>query len=143
MMQNIKRVLKILILIFFPVMISACASSKSSSEAESMEQFAGVDGEQAILEDRMPMPYGGMEAIYREIHYPKSCLDSGAQGRVVVQFIVNADGSTRNHNVLRGIHPSCDRAVIMAVRRVRWRHGIIDGEAAAVQYQLPINFRLN
>ncbi|MDI6400674.1 energy transducer TonB [Balneolaceae bacterium ANBcel3] len=93
--------------------------------------------------DEMPEIVGGIEALYGHLQYPDRAVREGIEGRVVVQFIVESDGSIRDPEVLRDIGGGCGEAAVQAIRRVEFTPGRQDGQAVPVIYALPITFRLN
>ncbi len=97
---------------------------------ESMPEFPG--GPQAM-----------MEYIARNIKYPPMARESGIQGRVFVNFVVEPDGSVTNVNVLRGIGGGCDEEAIRVVESMpKWTPGRQRGKAVRVSFNLPVRFTL-
>lgn len=92
--------------------------------------------------EHMPEPQGGMEAIYRNIRYPDIARRAGIEGRVIVQFIIDENGTVRDPTIVRGIGGGCDEAAIDAIKSVEWSPGRQRGRTVRVQFQLPIMFRL-
>ena len=65
------------------------------------------------------------------------------QGRVVVGFVVERDGSITDVNVLRSVDPSLDREAMRVVKAMpKWTPGKQNGSAVRVKYQVPVTFRL-
>lgn len=63
---------------------------------------------------------------------------------MVVQFIVERDGSISNPKIVRSIHPMLDEEAIRVVKNMpNWNPGIINGKPVRVRYYIPINFNLN
>lgn len=97
---------------------------------ESMPEFPG--GPQAM-----------MEFIARNIKYPPMARESGIQGRVFVNFVVEPNGSVTNVNVLRGIGGGCDEEAIRVVETMpKWTPGRQRGKAVRVSFNLPVRFTL-
>ncbi len=97
---------------------------------ESMPEFPG--GAQSM-----------MEFIARNIKYPPMARESGIQGRVFVNFVVEPDGSVSNVNVLRGIGGGCDEEAIRVVETMpSWTPGRQRGKAVRVSFNLPVRFTL-
>ena len=77
------------------------------------------------------------------IHYPTVAAENGVQGRVVVGFVVERDGSITDVNILRGVDPSLDREAMRVVKSMpKWTPGKQNGSAVRVKYQVPVSFRL-
>ena len=97
--------------------------------------------------EQMPMFPGGdaalMSYLANNIHYPTVAAENGVQGRVVVGFVVERDGSITDVNVLRSVDPSLDREAMRVVKSMpRWTPGKQNGSAVRVKYQVPVAFRL-
>lgn len=97
--------------------------------------------------EQMPMFPGGdaalMSYLANNIHYPTVAAENGVQGRVVVGFVVERDGSITDVSVLRGVDPSLDREAMRVVKSMpRWTPGKQNGSAVRVKYQVPVAFRL-
>ena len=99
-----------------------------------------------VVEQR-PMYPGGDAALMGylrdNIKYPTVAAENGVQGRVVVGFVVERDGSITDVNILRGVDPSLDREAMRVVKSMpRWNPGKQNGSAVRVKYQVPVSFRL-
>ena len=82
--------------------------------------------------------------LAKNIHYPASAIKDGIQGRVIVQFVVQADGSVTDVNVIRGIDSSCDDEAKRVVSTMPpWKPGKQNGKPVAVRFTLPITFRID
>lgn len=97
--------------------------------------------------EQMPMFPGGAGALMGylrdNIHYPTVAAENGVQGRVVVGFVVERDGSITDVNILRGVDPSLDREAMRVVKSMpKWTPGKQNGSAVRVKYQVPVSFRL-
>lgn len=97
--------------------------------------------------EQMPMYPGGDAALMGylrdNIKYPTIAAENGVQGRVVVGFVVERDGSITDVKILRGVDPSLDREAMRVVKSMpRWNPGKQNGSAVRVKYQVPVSFRL-
>lgn len=104
---------------------------------------------EVVLESAEVMPkYPGgtsglMSYLARNIKYPFDAQQSKTQGRVVIQMIVNKDGHVISPKVIQSVSPSLDAEAIRVVMGMpRWEPGKNDGQTVAVQYTLPITFKL-
>lgn len=83
-----------------------------------------------------------MEFLANNLRYPEELKAKGTQGRVVVQFVVNADGSISDAKVIRKVAPLMDAEALRVVNAMpRWKPGVKDGKTVAVKYTVPISFR--
>lgn len=95
----------------------------------------------------MPEFPGGQAALLsflsKNIKYPAVAQENGAQGRVIVQFVVNRDGSVVDPVVLRSVDPSLDREALRVISAMpKWRPGIQRGRTVRVKYTVPVTFKL-
>ena len=105
--------------------------------------------EQVFTVVEQPASYPGGEAellkwISQNIQYPPMAAEEGAQGRVVVQFVVEKDGRVGHVNVVRGRHPELDKEAIRVVKSIKTRFvpGKNNGQPVRQWFTLPINFKL-
>ena len=83
-----------------------------------------------------------LEYLMENTHYPDE-PEVCAQGRVVVSFIVEKDGSISDVKTVKGIHPSFDEEAVRVVKSMpKWKPGKCNGESTRVKYTVPITFRL-
>lgn len=95
-----------------------------------------------IAVEQMPELIGGLAELQRKINYPDMARRAGIEGKVIVQFIVNEDGTVEDPRVIRGIGGGCDEEALRAVSEAKFKPGKQRGEAVRVQYSLPVVFRL-
>ena len=100
----------------------------------------------ALVEQKPSFP-GGEAAMYtwlgNNIVYPPAASEEGAQGRVVVEFVVGKDGSITNVRVVRPRHPALDREAVRVVSAMpTWVPGRNNGQPVKVTYTLPVTFKL-
>lgn len=91
-------------------------------------------------EERMAILIGGMEALRKEIKYPRKARRKGIEGQVFVQFDVSTQGVPTNITVTRSVHPLLDAEAARAVGELRFLPGIKDGEPVVVVFTMPISF---
>jgi len=99
-----------------------------------------------VVEQQPSFP-GGQTALLQwlqqNIHYPPVAEENGIQGRVVVSFVVEPDGSITNVQVVRGVDPSLDKEAVRVTKAMpKWVPGKQNGQAVRVKYNLPVQFRL-
>lgn len=97
--------------------------------------------------EQMPAYPGGMKEclkfMARNLKYPTKAQEAGKQGRVIVQFIVQKDGSLSDLHVLRPVDPWLDAEAIRVIGTMpKWKPGMQDGQAVAVKFTLPVTFAL-
>lgn len=95
----------------------------------------------------MPEYPGGAAAFMRylaqNVKYPTVAQENGTQGIVVVQFVVDADGSVTNAHVITSVDPYLDEEALRVIKSMpRWTPGKLNGKPVRVKYTTPIKFRL-
>ncbi|MDE6742136.1 MAG: energy transducer TonB [Muribaculaceae bacterium] len=90
---------------------------------------------------------GGMQALMRwlssNVRYPESAQKNDVQGRVIVKFIVEKDGSITNAQLIRSVDSDLDKEALRVVSRMpKWTPAKNGGVAVRSYYTLPVNFRL-
>lgn len=104
-------------------------SSKIFGAAEEMPSFPG--GEKAL-----------MQYIKDNTYYPRELCEGAAQGRVMVGFVINEDGSISDVKVLRSLTPECDEVAVKIVKGMpKWNPGKQNGKAVKTKYTVPVSFR--
>jgi TonB family protein len=84
-----------------------------------------------------------MKFIYANLKYPKEAAGKKIQGRVALRFIVKADGNISEVTVQKGVDPLLDAEAARVVKAMpAWTPGKHEGKAVAVQFVLPVVFRL-
>ena len=116
-------------------------------EVEEPEVEEEVDKVFTIVEDQAA-PEGGLTAFYKYIgknlEYPRQAKRMGVQGRVILQFIVDKDGSITNVEVLRGIGAGCDEEAMRILKESpKWKPAKQRGRPVKQKMTFPINFKLN
>ena len=86
---------------------------------------------------------GMMQYLSSNIRYPEDAREAGTQGRVIVSFIVEKDGSISNAKVAKPTYSSLDEEALRVVSAMpKWVPGKQNGEAVRVKYAVPVSFRL-
>ena len=98
--------------------------------------------------EEMPVFPGGTAAMMtylsQNIHYPTEAHAAGIQGRVIVSFIVEKDGSINNAQVVKPVGSQLDAEALRVVNSMpAWTPGKQNGKAVRVKYTIPITFRLD
>ena len=105
-----------------------------------------ADGAFDVVE-QMPQYPGGigemMKFLSITVKYPEAAEKAGTQGRVIVSFIVEKDGSVSNAKVQKSVSEELDAEALRVVNAMpKWTPGMQKGQAVRVKYTIPISFRL-
>lgn len=76
------------------------------------------------------------------IDYPLSALKKAIQGLVIVRFIVETDGRAYDIDVVSGLEPECDEAVVSALRDARFIPGRAGGRTVPAVSQIAVHFKI-
>ena len=134
-----KRLFPILLVCLLPLIVQAQDTI-----------FVDSDGEEYIVDRLPPVPQfpGGQQAfaqyLIQNTHYLDLVWDADITGRVIVQFLVQADGSITDVEVVRSMgYPKFDeeaKRVISEMPTWVWKHD--PGEFAPVRFTVPVDFKL-
>ena len=107
----------------------------------------GDEGEVFQVVEQMPEFPGGMdkliEYLSKNIKYPSIAQENNIQGRVIVEFVVNKDGSIVEPKVMRSVDTSLDNEAMRVIKSMpKWNPGKQRGKAVRVRYTVPVLFRL-
>ncbi len=98
--------------------------------------------------DKMPAFKGGgiedfREWVKKKTKYPKEASIRGIQGKVLITFVIEKDGSVSNVEVVRSVDPLIDNEAIKSVKSSpRWTPGMVKSETVRVSYFISVNFEL-
>jgi TonB family protein len=98
--------------------------------------------------EEVPQFPGGMEGfsmfLGKNTRYPANMRENGIQGRVIISFVVETDGSLSNVRVTRGIADELDKEALRVISSSpKWKPGVQNGRLVRVAYSVPINFALS
>ena len=90
---------------------------------------------------------GGMPALMKwlgnNIHYPEAAQQNDIQGRVIVKFVVEKDGSIGQATILKGVDRDLDREALRVVNKMpKWQPGKNNGVSVRSYFTLPVVFKL-
>ena len=122
-----------------PTILRAVGDDSTVSDKEKV--YHQVVGQQ-------PSFPGGREELFKyltyNVKYPIDAAKNKIEGRVLVTFVVEHDGSISNVDVANSVYPSLDKESIRVVSGMsKWIPGKVNGKTVRVKYTIPITFRLN
>ena len=131
------------------------SDAKASGTPDIKVEYIDVDKKEEINPDSIyyvteigPEFPGGPQALLdylkANVNYPAQCREAKIQGRVLINFVVQKDGSIKNVSVLKSVHPLLDEEARRVISTMpKWKPGMEHGTPVRVQYTVPVNFRLN
>ncbi|NND72235.1 MAG: energy transducer TonB [Rhodothermales bacterium] len=95
-----------------------------------------------VIVEEMPELLGGIRQLASDLYYPDLARKAGLEGTVVVQIVVNPDGTPSDPQVVKSVAEVLDNAAVEAVMKQRFKPGKQRGRAVAVRMAMPVKFRL-
>ena len=123
---------------------------QKAEEAKASDATAPADTTKNVVYDvteTMPQFPGGqgvmMKYLAANIKYPASAVKAKKQGRVIVAFVIQKDGSVTNARIVRSVDPELDAEALRIVKAMpNWTPGTQDGKPVNVNYTIPVVFSL-
>ena len=85
-----------------------------------------------------------LDYLHDNIKYPESCRRDSIQGRVIISFVVEKDGSINSAEIVKGVHEQLDAEALRVIDAMpKWKPGKQRGKTVRVKYAIPVNFRLD
>jgi len=113
-----------------------------------VDTITPIKKDEQVIYGEVPYSYpqfpGGNSALAKfiedNLRYPEG--ESCAQGRVVISFMVERDGSLSDFKVVRGLDPAFDEEALRVVKMMpKWSPGVTDGKISVMRYTIPIIFK--
>jgi periplasmic protein TonB len=112
-----------------------------------VEPDEAVDDNEYLKVEIMPTFNGHKAEFFRNyvaknVSFPSKALANGVGGKVYVSFVVDKDGTVNKVEILRGVHPVIDNAVLDVIRKSpRWEPGIQTGQYVKVKFSIVVAFQ--
>ena len=126
------------------------AASRADTPADALMPAATTVADPTVqLPERAPKFQGGdVEAFANWVRdhmvYPKEAHEDGIQGRVMVQYAIDTDGTVCDVKVMRGVHELLDAEAVRVVSSSpKWEPAIQDGKPVKITFIIPLVFKLN
>lgn len=127
--------------------VNAMGRADDTFIANDIQRMTSTDDDVYEVVEKMPAFPGGMAELMKylrsNVRYPVEAHKAGIQGRVVVSFIVNKDGTVKDAKIVRSVDKSIDAEALRVISAMpKWQPGYQDGKAVSVRYTVPVTFRL-
>lgn len=137
---SIKGLKTAMLLALFATLLTSCAKRQQDDPVNN------VDKSKQGIETNASFP-GGIEAFYAyleaNIQYPAVARENNVQGKVIIVFVIDTDGSVTEVKVLQGIGSGCDEEAARVIKlSPKWTPGMQNGRAVRQQFTIPISFTL-
>ena len=128
----------------------AKSEAEQKAEAKASDATAPADTTKNVVYDvteTLPQFPGGqgvmMKYLAANIKYPASAVKAKKQGRVIVSFVIQKDGSVTNARIVKSVDPELDAEALRIVKAMpNWTPGTQDGKPVDVNYTIPVVFSL-
>jgi len=132
--------------IFFSLVLLLIFIAAKAQKTDSLKR-APTDTTVFTSVEKLPEFPGGNNEFFKylqkNIHYPLEARSIQKQGKVIVQMIVEKDGSLSHIKVMRKFFPSLDTEAVRVVSASpKWNPGMQNGFSLRVMYIVPITFKL-
>ena len=130
------------------ILTAFMAATSFGYAQEDKSEPAKNDSEELFIdyEENAQFPGGEQECfkfLAANVRYPAECQEQGIQGRVLVSFVVNTDGSIEEIKAKRSPDPALSKEAERVVGLMpKWKPAMYDGKAVRSRFYLPIMFRL-
>lgn len=118
-----------------------------SPEAKEAPANSTAKEEVFMVAEQMPEYPGGMKEMLKflqeNVKYPENAMKNNVQGRVIVQFVVEKDGTPTEFKVLRSVDPDLDAEALRVMKAMpKWKPGMQKGQVVRVKFTVPVSFKL-
>lgn len=118
-----------------------------SPEAKEAPADSTAKEEVFMVAEQMPEYPGGMKEMLKflqeNVKYPENAMKNNVQGRVIVQFVVEKDGTPTEFKVARSVDPDLDAEALRVLQTMpKWKPGMQRGEVVRVKFTVPVSFKL-
>ncbi|BCS85787.1 cell envelope biogenesis protein TonB [Prevotella herbatica] len=98
-----------------------------------------------VIEELPEFPGGAteyMKWLTRNLRYPKSAEEKKIDGKVVVSFIINKNGTISDIKIIKSLDPDCDNEVLRVMKKMpKWKPGTEKGHPVRTEYVIPVVFK--
>lgn len=118
-----------------------------SPEAKEALADSTAKEEVFMVAEQMPEFPGGMKELLKflqdNLKYPENAMKNNVQGRVIVQFVVEKDGTLTEFKVARSVDPDLDAEALRVLQTMpKWKPGMQRGKIVRVKFTVPVSFKL-
>jgi len=132
------------------LLVDAAGQEKSDAVRPTDTTSLSLSDEIFLFPDSAAVPVGGFDQFYnyllRNLQYPKEAREAKIAGKVIVEFVVEKDGSisSRNITVLKSPHGSLSKEAIRLIKNgPKWIPGSIKGVPVRTKKVFPVTFKLS
>lgn len=119
---------------------------RSGGKISQLSEATKSEGDVFLVVEESASPIGGItalnEAIQSQLVFPSEAKAKGITGKVFIEFIIEPDGTTSNHRIIKGIGAGCDEEALRAMlaANIRWNPGKQKNVPVRQKYVVPVRF---
>jgi TonB family protein len=134
-----KTIIRLLVVMIFGLSVSVFATGESTNVP------AVTDLADSIYHtaDKMPEPVGGMDAIFKNVHYPDKAVKAKKEGKTLVAAVIDAAGNVIKVTIKNSTDKVFDAPSKEAVKKTKFTPALVNGKSVKSEIVVPIEFRLD
>lgn len=134
--------------LFIAALLLSSTALFAQDTAKVQKDTAKSDGKIFTIVEEMPQFPGGEEGLFRYIEknvkYPLETQKNKTKGKVFITFMVTKTGTVEDAKIIRGVSPQLDEEALRVISTMpAWTPGKQNGRPVNVQYNIPINFKVD
>ncbi|MBQ9178972.1 MAG: energy transducer TonB [Prevotella sp.] len=117
----------------------------SPAMAQDVDSITNIESKKVFGNPEMQPTFNGDINLWlaQNMRYPKEAVKNNIEGKVIVSFVIEKDGSVSNIKALKSPHSSLTEEVVRLVKAMpNWNPGTMSGKPVRVKYTLPLSFKL-
>ncbi len=134
-----KTIIRLMLLLIFGLPVCAFATGESTNVPAVLDLADSI----YHMADKMPVPVGGMEAIFKNVHYPDKAVKAKKEGKTIVAAVVDANGDVKKVTIKSSTDKVFDAASKDAVKKTKFTPALVNGKPVKSEIAIPIQFRLD
>jgi len=135
---------------FFSLFLIEAAGQEKTDALKTIDTASlTLSDEIFLFPDSAAVPVGGFDQFYnyvlRNLRYPKEARESKITGKVIIEFVIEKDGSisSKNITVLKSPHKSLSKEAIRLIKNgPKWIPGKLKGVPVRTKKVMPVTFNL-
>lgn len=120
-------------------------SSPAMAQAQDVDSITNIESKKVFGNPEMQPTFKGDINLWlaQNMRYPEEAEKNNIEGKVIVSFVIEKDGSVSNIKALKSPHSSLTEEVVRLVKAMpNWNPGTMSGKPVRVKYVLPLSFKL-
>ena len=117
----------------------------SPAMAQDVDSITNIESKKVFGNPEMQPTFKGDINLWlaQNMRYPEEAEKNNIEGKVIVSFVIEKDGSVSNIKALKSPHSSLTEEVVRLVKAMpNWNPGTMSGKPVRVKYVLPLSFKL-